>query len=365
MKVLKAFLILAVSACICVTSCKKNKQPASIPSGEVYLDLPETTDEYYVHSNSTVNTKATIGRVLFYDTHLSLNNSVSCATCHKQELAFADDVAFSNGFENRPAGRNTPPIQNLSDVVPSKAFTGNSTPLFWDGRERNILNLVARPISNHVEMGMDLNELPDKLSNIGYYNDLFKEAYGDATISTYRISECISFFMCAMTANHTRFDDYMNEGESVLNAIELQGLHLFHTTYKCSNCHNLEPGSYIAEDFIDIGLDAEYKDKGAGAITRLDEDNGTFKTPNLRNVAVTAPYMHDGRFSSLRDVLDHYSKGIKNSQNLSDKLKDDDGKPMHMNISDQDKEAIIAFLNTLTDHELLTDSKFSNPFKVK
>jgi cytochrome c peroxidase len=236
--------------------------------------------------------------------------------------------------------------------------------LFWDGRETDVINFVARPIGNHVEMGMDDPEaVCDKLSKLPYYADLFKKAYGDETITFDRVSESIAMFMSAIQTKNSRFDHY-TDGKAQLTALELQGMNLFHTKYNCATCHNVSAAYYGGDLFMSIGLDKNPKDKGRGGITYRGEDNGTFRIPTLRNVALTAPYMHDGRFKTLEHVLEHYSKGIQDDQNLAEQLRDAKHQPMKMNISEQETSALIAFLNTLTDHNMISDPKFSNPFKV-
>lgn len=349
-----------------IYSCKKNfsDKPAG---GTVYLDLPANPYNYYDTSGAgALNKTATLGRVLFYDNHLSVNNSISCASCHKQQLAFADNVALSRGFENRLTGRNSIGIQNLSSnsFVMFNKVSGR-LPLFWDGRETSTSNLIARPITNHVEMGIDdLDKLAEKLSELPYYKNLFLDAYGSQTITVEGISDAISTFMCSIKSTESRFDK-SNQGQNTLNAIEKKGLALFNNVYNCNNCHQPQNFSYMGNIAFNIGLDYPVKDKGVGAVTGNPKEIGAFKIPNLRNVALTAPYMHDGRFATLDDVLDYYSHGIQNDPNLDENLRDKNGMPLRMNITTEDKKAIIAFLNTLTDYSMTTDPKFSNPFKTK
>ena len=346
-------------------SCKKS---ATVSGGSVYLDLPSTPYPYYdsfaFFQPDSMNRKATLGRVLFYDTHLSLNNAISCASCHKQEYSFADNVPFSVGYEGRLTKRNAPAVMNVQG---RESF-------FWDGRERNINNLSVRPISNHVEMGItDPSTLPQKLAALPYYSSLFLSAYGDGQITIDRISDAISLFMQAINTAPTRLDAYVGGDSSALTAQEVAGKALFDSKYNCANCHsgNGHGGMFTnfyggggGASFLDIGLDNNYVDLGKGEITGVATDNGTFNVPSLRNVALTAPYMHDGRYKTLSDVIDHYSHGIIKTPNLDPLLIDNSGNALQMNIPDQDKQAIIAFLNTLTDYQLTTAPRFSNPFKL-
>lgn len=338
-------------------SCRKNTESGT--GTVVSLNLPSVPYKYSQFTGDPRNDyKATLGRVLFYDSRLSVNNAISCASCHKQALGFADDKALSAGFEGRPTMRN-------SIAINSVGVTG---PLFWDGREADILKLSMRPIANHVEMGIsDFGVLPGKLVGLSYYNDLFTNAYGDNTISIDRIAECLGRFMSAITSSSSRFDEFRNGNTAALTAQEQNGMLLFDTKYNCGSCHNSGGGGYTGGgvSFKDIGLDRNYQDLGRGALTGIGTDKGTFKVPNLRNVGLTAPYMHDGRYKTLHDVLDHYSSNIQTSPNLDPQLTDQGtGIARTLNISENDKASIIAFLNSLTDYKSLTDPRFSNPFKV-
>lgn len=365
MKKLSVFLALTAGV-VLINACRKDITENSSLSGNVTLNLPDTLTEYYKNDADEINHRATLGRVLFYDGHLSVNNAVSCASCHKQELAFADDVAFSRGFEGKLTGRNSPAIQNILGVnlKITNRLSMMQTPLFWDGRETNLMAFAGRPINNHVEMGMDDPEaLTAKLTKLPYYADLFNKAYGDEQITFERVTESIAIFMGAIQSQKTRFDRYQR-GDGQLTALELQGLNLFHTKYNCGECHNVTQGYHGTENFMNIGLDENPKDRGRAAISRMPQDEGGFRTPNLRNVALTAPYMHDGRFKTLEHVLEHYSKDIKDVPNLAEPLRDAKHRPLKMNISDHEKTAIVAFLNTLTDYDMITDAKYSSPFKV-
>ncbi len=345
-----------------------------------YLELPATLDQYGLSVSDQI---PTLGRVLFYDKQLSVNNSVSCASCHKQSLGFADNARFSKGFENRVTSRNSMPIQNLNafnsggiffpsdsgfiNIPRDGGIIGSSPSLFWDGREHNLRSMVLRPIANHVEMGIsDLNKLADKLETVPYYKDLFFKAYGTEEITVERISDALSYFLESINSNQTKFDKSRN-GEAQLSSLERQGEILFSDTYDCNACHQVQdPVGYVfAGTFANIGLDPVYADGGLEQVTNNSFDAGKFKIPSLRNVALTAPYMHDGRFASLDSVIEHYSVGLEDNANLDFRLRSNTGAPLRLNISQNDKRAIIAFLNTLTDYTMITDSKFSNPFKAK
>ena len=362
-----------VAMMVVVYSCRKNTAATAVSS----VTIDATPYSYFTTTTTFVlvdslNKVASLGRVLFYDGHLSVNNAIACASCHKQANAFADNTAFSTGFEGVKTRRNSIAINMVSNPFGGMTVTGN---FFWDGREDNLNNLALRPISNHVEMGIDNADiLPKKLAALPYYNKLFIAAFHDDNITMDRISSAISVFMQSITSSgSSRFDQFSNGNAAALTEQEKYGKTLFDTKYPCGSCHNSDSGrggggytggGGIIASFKDIGLDANYTDNGRGVITGQATDNGTFKVPNLRNVALTAPYMHDGRYKTLGDVIDHYSHNIQGSSNLDFRLKDSGGHSMTMNITAPEKEAIIAFLNTLTDYHLVTDPKFSNPFKV-
>ena len=381
---------------IAIYSCKKSGSSAS--GGTESLDLPAKIAQYYAvpYTANSVNEKATLGRVLFYDSHLSLNNSISCGSCHKQSFAFSDNMQFSRGYESILTRRNSPPIQNLNNqqnfidtfnigsVESDTTFRAGSL-LFWDGRENNVQNLITRPVTNHVEMGIeDLSVLPQKLATMPYYAKLFTAAYGSPEITVTKIANAVAVFISSINTGNSRYELYTH-GAGTLTALELEGMNLFVTKYTCNGCHQtLSQGGYSSSDFMDDGLDASYTDLGMGALTGLASDNGKFKASKLHNIGLTAPYMHDGRFTTLDQVLEHYSHGIQNSPNLDPRLASNNNmvvdstgnfmtsptnqpikQPLRMNISTQEKQALIAFLNSLTDYKMTTDPKFSNPFIIK
>ena len=372
---MKKTLFICSTLGLIATMVACHKTP-STPTGTVYLDLPATPATYFTmgFSNDTsFNQKATLGRVLFYDGHLSLNNAISCASCHKQELAFSDNVAFSTGYEAKLTQRNSKPIANVTGFSPfntqfeSFAISSQNMDLFWDGRENILGNLADRPITNHVEMGMDdPDKIPAKLASISAYTPLFQQAYGDNNITSARISECLAVFMASIRTGNSKFEMKIM-GVASFNAQEARGFDLFTGKYDCNSCHHISSGGYLVEqsESKDIGLDSKYTDMGVGAITGYSGQNGTFRVPSLMNVALTAPYMHDGRYKTLGDVIDHYSHNIQPSANLDTALRNTDGTPKQMNITEQDKADLIAFLNTLTDYQMIADPKYANPFKIK
>lgn len=357
---MKNFITAFLIACI-VLSCVKTE----IEGEQLVLDLPDTSFNY-----DQGDEIATLGRVLFYDKQLSINNSISCASCHKQSIAFADNKKFSRGFDNNLTTRNSMPIQNLAPTffTNSADFSfGSGSGLFWDGRGTLAANGVLQPIVNHIEMGIpDIPYLAAKISKIDYYPALFENAFFDSEINSERIGEALAAFTHSITSNETKLDQSMRGGSS-LSPKELIGKDLFMNRYDCNSCHQVEnPQGYIfAGTFANIGLEEDYQDGGREESTGNKFDNGRFKIPSLRNVTLTAPYMHDGRFETLEEVIDHYKSKVVNHPNLDSRLRNDEGTPKRPNISEIEVQAIIAFLGTMTDYEMINDPKFSNPFKTQ
>jgi cytochrome c peroxidase len=389
-------LLLTVLATFSATmySCETE----GIESRELVLELPTAPYSYAMGQKDEL---PTLGRVLFYDVRLSANNSVSCASCHKQAIAFTDNRRFSLGFQNERTPRNSMPIQNivssssLGGVIDSLGFgqikPGNTiggdmliepgnffpgfpisqpTALFWDGRERDLPTMVMEPIKNHIEMGVNnLDALATKVGELPEYQNLFASAFDDGAISKEHIASALSAFLVSIKSNQSRFDLSLR-GESQLTALEQFGKNLFFDKYDCNSCHQLQQafnGYQLAggDGMADIGLDENPSDEGVFRKSGLESDKGKFKIPSLRNIALTAPYMHDGRFNTLEDVIDHYSEGIENSDNLDVRLRSGDGSARKFNIPASDKRAIVAFLHSMTDPHMIGDPRFSNPFKVK
>lgn len=327
-------------------------------------------------TNRITNAGATLGRVLFYDKKLSLNNSVACASCHLQEKGFADSKQFSVGFQGMTTTRNASAIQN--------AALENS--FFWDMRSPSLENLSLEPVRNHIEMGIeDMSKLSEKLAKVSYYQELFKDAYGTSDINGERISKAISQFLRSMVTYRSKFDEGKKANYANFTAEEMRGKVLFMEKLHCVNCHGGDNfnTSVDGEHFANIGLDATYRDNGIGALTGNSAKNGLFKIPSLRNVGLTAPYMHDGRFENLESVVNHYDNSVRNHANLFPNLRNFQwegnggsttsgngwGAPpppsanvLPLALTAQDKKALVAFLKTLTDDELTKDVRFSNPF---
>lgn len=352
-------LSLATTAVIINYNCQKS---AVAPDpANVKLYLPEQPYEYskvsttigklnnyYEDMTIVDNNKATLGRVLFYDKALSLNNTVACASCHSQKNAFADVVAFSKGFEEKQTVRNSMGISNLIDE--------RNIGYFWDARETKIESMVFAPIANHIEMGFDrLDLITEKISKMPYYAELFQKAYGTQDITEQRMRESMGQFLFSLVSQNSKFDEGMYKGFTNFTEQELRGKKLF-TDNNCGSCHQISSGfssSYGSTKFANIGLDLVDNDPGI---------KGLYKIPRLKNIALTAPYMHDGRFKTLEEVLEHYSHNIEKNQNLSFQLRDNNQEPKRLEFTAEQKADLIAFLNTLTDTDLISNPKYASPF---
>jgi cytochrome c peroxidase len=230
---------------------------------------------------------------------------------------------------------------------------------FWDGRIDNLKEMVLMPIQNHIEMGIDNMEvLVNKVSKRTYYPELFKNAFGSEEVTIDRISDALSSFVGSIGSYQTKFDK-VSKGEASYTNLEAEGAKLFFNQFDCDHCHALQNKINSDKNFANIGLNIVDSDPGR---------QGLFKIPDLRNVAITGPYMHDGRFATLEEVVSHYSSSIQPNKNLDSSFK----RPVYGNnfesirgldMTEGQKRALIAFLNTLTDIPLITDPKFSDPFE--
>jgi cytochrome c peroxidase len=308
------------------------------------VGFPEAT---YTFENNPVTTGGfTLGRMLFYDPVLSSDSTVSCSTCHRQVTGFADPThRINHGVGNRFGKRNSPSITNM-------AFRGS---FFFDGGASHLDFVPINAITNAAEMDNTLEEVVHRLQQQERYRKAFQIAFGEGEINSQRLLKALAQFNVMLTSAHARYDQ-MKRGESNFNAIENEGYLLFQQ--KCVTCHATE--IFTDGSYRNNGLDEAFEDQGRKIVTGLNEDAGKFKVPSLRNIAVTPPYMHDGRFNDLEQVLNHYAQGVKVSETLDPFLIQDES--AGISLTDDEQYKIIAFLNTLTDQQLLTDKRFSNPF---
>jgi len=295
-----------------------------------------------------------LGRMLFYEKKLSRTNTIACASCHHQELAFSDPNRVSFGVDSLTGNRQAMGLFNL-------AFSGNG--FFWDGRVDVLRHQSLLPIQDELEMDETLENVVAKLSKEQLYLDQFTKAFGTPEITEEKVGLALEQFLISLVSETSKYDLY-KQGSIDLTASELNGEKLF-LNRGCDNCH---AGSNFDEPrsrFLNNGLDIEsdFLDLGRELITNDPDDRAKFKVPSLRNIAVTAPYMHDGRFATLEEVLQHYATGVQESSTLAG--------PTILGINltlggfdltSSEKEDLLNFLGTLTDEDFLSNPDFSNPF---
>jgi len=287
-----------------------------------------------------------LGLKLFYDGRLSADGTISCSFCHEQGYAFTHHGHdFSHGINDQIGIRNAPAVQNL-------AFLNE---YFYDGASNSMEMLSIVPIHNPVEMAETMEGITAKLKKDAAYVKLYKEAFEDGQISTGNTLKALGQFMTMMISANSRYDKYVRkEPGGSMSAQELQGMAVFQD--KCASCHKTD--LFTDSAFRNNGLppNPNLDDKGREVVTGFPADRYKFKVPSLRNVALTAPYMHDGRFGSLESVLNFYTSGVKNSETL-DPLLSQNG-VLGLTLSQDEKEAVIAFLKTLTDDEYIKNPLF-------
>lgn len=397
--VIKGFAAVA-GLSIALTACQKESNVTSYTNAEYetlsqILDLPGEVYDYTIngadsgvsfdiqvsgHGNlETRNHKATLGRVLFYDELLSKDGTVSCGTCHVQSAGFAHNERVSEGIEGQVGTRNslalgTTPLGLETSYGGGAAFAngvfGNQLAGFsWDDSIHSMEEQSRRAIENPVEMGMTMEAMVDRVNSIAYYDILFKKAFGEDKITEDRILDAISSFVNAISSNETAFDKGLavtgSEFEPFANFNEAQNLGKSLFNSNCATCHGSNH-TFTQRATANNGLDYSYEDQGRGAITGKVSDMGVFKIPFLRNIELSAPYMHDGRFATLEEVIDHYSNGMANHPNLAAELRDfsqGNSVAKQFNFSNEEKEALVAYLETLTDNNMTKEKKFADPFK--
>lgn len=293
-----------------------------------------------------------LGKKLFFDTILSADNTQSCASCHAPANAFTDSAQFSEGIDGVLGSRNSMPIFNLAFNYDEK--------FFWDGREFGLENQALQPVENPIEMHNTWENAVIALQNNIAYPELFLNAFGTSNITSDLVTKAIAQFERTLISGNSKFDRHLL-GTETLTTEELNGFNIFmdETKGDCFHCHgNVNNPLWTDNKFHNNGLDATFADLGLGEISGDPADNGKFKSPSLRNLAFTAPYMHDGRFSTLDQVINHYSEGLQNSPTIDPLMKKvtDGG----VQLTSQEKAALKAFLLSLSDYEFINNLDFQN-----
>lgn len=351
---LKPKFILLVIIGLSVLSCNQPDDSDQYVPTPYELDIPQglpPMDPFIPADNPMTVEGVALGRKLFYDPLLSGDNTQSCSSCHLQEHGFGEPQQFSVGIDGSVGTRNAMSLINLG---------WNQFGFFWDGRAATLEDLVFEPVTNPIEMNTTWPEVEAKLNADQNYRQSFKEAYNIDQIDSVHVSKAISQFLRTLISGNSKFDRYYNQQIVQLSESELRGLILFNSEgADCFHCHGL--GGLITDNkFHNNGLDVDFSaDEGRYLVTGDDADKGRFRTPTLRNIELTAPYMHDGRFFTLEEVVGHYSEEVKQSATL-DPLMELVGNG-GAQLTPQEKQDLIAFLKTFTDQEFVNNPEFSDP----
>jgi cytochrome c peroxidase len=364
---MKKILILLgfFSIIVFIQSCEKETSSDTTNSvvydGSLYnLNIGNFPTPNLAEDNQLSQQKVQLGRMLFYEKMLSKDATMSCASCHRQEHAFSDTARFSIGVHGLAGKRQAMAVFNMA---------WNENQFFWDGRANLLRDQSLKPIQDSLEMAESLANVITKLNASQVYIDQFQRAFSTGEINELNISLALEQFMNSITSVDSKFDRFLN-GEATLSPSEARGRLLFFSEYNpffpntsgadCAHCHG--GPNFENDNYMNNGLQAagSFTDIGREEVTGLRSDRGKMKVTSLRNIELTAPYMHDGRFNSLEEVIDHYNSGLKNSNSLDPALANTISTGLFLN--GQDKADIVAFLKTLTDDILLTKEEYSNPF---
>lgn len=344
-----------------IVSCRKDPKIEPVTTTPYTFEYPEIIADFLPpiqvpQNNPMTEEGVELGRKLFFDERLSGNNTQSCGSCHIPSASFSDTAAFSLGIDGLPGGRNAMPIINL----------GWMNKLFWDGRAESIEEQAFQPVTNPIEMHDSWPNVSQKLQADGLYPALFKQVFGTDQIDSVLVSKALSQFMRTLISGNSPFDKYLKTGSSGWNATDEQlayeGFTIFmdETKGDCFHCHGDSYNPLWTDNlFHNNGLDAVFSDNGLGAITGNSYDNGKFKTPTLRNLVFTAPYMHDGRFQTLPEVINHYSTGLQNSPTIDPLMKHISTGGSQMNPADKNK--LLMFLISLSDSSFVNNPNFQDP----
>jgi len=334
-----AFLIMLFSLFSCQ---QEDEKPAlvtppvtgllTIPQGFPNMNFPE--------GNELTEERWSLGKKLFYEKRLSVNNSISCGSCHKPSLAFTDSLAFSPGVFNRPGTRNSPSLANV----------GYHPYFLKEGSVPTLEMQVLVPIQEHNELNHNIVDIANELKLDPAYSKMSREAY-DRELDPFVITRAIANFQRTLVSGNSRFDSFQYQGNTAaLSAEEQLGMKLFFSSKtNCSSCHR--GFNFTTYNFENNGLDSVYADNGRQRFTNDPADEALFKVPSLRNVGLTAPYMHNGKLSSLAAVINHYNSGGENHKNKSVLIQP-------LNLSQNEKAELLAFLHCLTDFDFVNDPKW-------
>ncbi|HEY3874542.1 MAG TPA: cytochrome c peroxidase [Candidatus Kapabacteria bacterium] len=336
-----------VSLTIVLAACEKSTTDLNMPQLEQNpMVVPAGFPMPVVPSDNPITpAKASLGRSLFYDKSLSSSGSVSCANCHSVSNGFSDTSAVSMGVRQE-GSRNALPLINVA----------YDTTFFWDGRAHSLEAQAGMPIMNPLEMANDSATVVNTLNQSPFYRSMFASAFGDNSavgnsITFTRVEQALATFERTFISGNSAYDRFIAGDSSALNASQLRGFALFKQD-SCASCHsgvNFSDNSYHS-----TGLTPFYSDEGREDVSNSSQDNGKFRTPTLRNIALTAPYEHDGSMKTLLQVVDHYNNGGEHNSTQDPRIKD-------LNLTQSQEQDLISFLNSLTDYQFVNRSDFKNP----
>jgi cytochrome c peroxidase len=316
-----------VAACAAVLSLtvglgQQNKSPIPVPLGLLPVQFPK--------DNPYSPEKAELGKLLYYDTRLSGDNTVSCATCHSPQFAYTDGKPVSTGIRGQKGGRSAPTVIN-------RAY---SLAQFWDGRAATLEAQAIGPIANPIEMDQSHESCVNKLRGIAGYRQLFAKAFGTEEFTIDHVAKAIATFERTVLSGNSPYDRYKAGNKSAMTPSQIRGMDVYFNKAKCDQCHEGINFTSNAYHNLGVGTDKPNPDEGRFAVTKNPADWGAFKTPTLREIARTAPYMHDGSLATLEDVVEFYDKGGIPNKNLDKTMKP-------LKLTAQEKSDLVAFLKAL------------------
>ncbi|MFZ5554365.1 MAG: cytochrome-c peroxidase [Bacteroidota bacterium] len=341
---------------IAIKSCKKDPAVGVYVPTPYELKIPEGFPQMIIPADNPMTVEGVaLGRKLFYEEKLSGDNTMSCATCHMQQYAFSENTPFSTGIDGSVGNRNAMALINL----------GWEKYFFWDGRAATLEDQIFGPVVNPIEMDESWANAMDEINEDPIYRDMFRKAFGTPGVDSVRASKAIAQFIRTLISGNSKFDKVLR-GEVSFTSSESNGYDLFMRDKDeanqisggdCFHCHG--PILMSKQLFSNNGLDMVFADSGRGAVTGNPLDIGKFKAPTLRNIELTAPYMHDGRFATIDQVIEHYSTGVVVSPTLDPLMKfaADGG----VGLTPQEKADVKAFLLTLTDYDFINNPEFKDP----
>ncbi len=349
-------IVICSGIIIAIKSCKKDDEVLPYQPTPYELVIPQGLPQMIIPTDNPLTVEGVeLGRRLFYDERLSGDNTMSCSSCHSPAMNFSDSAQFSTGITGQQGNRQSMVLLNL----------GWQNFFFWDGRVSTLEQQVLHPVINPIEMKDRWPDVVDELMEDPFYPEMYRKAFGDRGIDSVKTAKALAQFLRTLISGNSRYDK-MVRGELTFTTDELTGMDLFmrdkdeNNSIAGGDCFHCHGASFFTDHlFHNNGLDATFSDNGRGGFTGNANDNGKFKSPTLRNIMLTAPYMHDGRFQTIDQVLNHYSTGLQNSSTVDPLMKfvADGG----VGLTTLEKNQIIAFLGTLTDSSFVNNPAFQDP----